>query len=966
MEIKEKSKDIYEIPKQENMNVPSIVIADKKMLETIKKDKTLEQIKNVATLKGIIKNAIALPDCHQGYGFPIGGVAAFDIDKGVISPGGVGYDVNCLSKNSKILSSFGYYKNIECFQEDYKKEELNSLNKKEAKLIDSKIELFLKKKSDKIIKIKTESGEEILITEDHPLFTKEGMKPIKQISINEQILLYPFKGIEYEPPSKLLLISEEEIDKLDRSCNSKIQIKNKLKSLGLLPLYLDNPKIPYLIKIIGFIFGDGSLNIEKNIQTNFFGNKEDLKAIKKDLEKIGFRSHFFQRKRKHMIKTQYKEYLFERVENSLQNSSSSLAILLHLLGTPSGNKAKQDYSIPKWIMESPLWYKRLFLAAFFGAELSSPRTNTYSKFTIDCPVISINKEHIEHGFNFISSLMRLLYEFNVKSGLIKDRIDQVNGKICHRSRIIIYNDNKNLINLYSKINYEYNIKKRKLANAAICWLNQKQRIVDLRNNALIQARKMKKEGFTKKQIIENISEEYINKYFLDKAIYKQDYGKTGSRIAYKFISFNEFLEKNCFGEEGFVWDRIILKKEEEYNDWVYDFTLNNNQHNFFANSFVVSNCSVRLLKTNLEKKQILEKQKQITDLLYKKIPSGVGRGSSFNISFKELDKLLEKGAKYFVEKGFGEKEDYLLTEEQGCMEEADSTKVSERAKKRGIGQLGTIGAGNHFLEVQYVEEIFDEEAAKVFGLKKNQIMIMIHCGSRGLGHQVASDYIKIMEDEYGFEGLADRELINAPIKSEIGKNYYKAMCSAANFAFANKQLITYWLREAIKEIFPESNINVVYDVCHNIAKFEEHFIDGKLKKVLVCRKGATRSFGEGRKEIPEMYRKIGQPVIIPGSMGTSSYLLLGTKKAEELTFGSSVHGAGRTTRRTSSLKNLDGKKIKQELREKGIEIEAGDIYSLAEEAPQSYKDVDEVVEIVNSLGINKKVARMKPLIVIKG
>jgi tRNA-splicing ligase RtcB len=378
------------------------------------------------------------------------------------------------------------------------------------------------------------------------------------------------------------------------------------------------------------------------------------------------------------------------------------------------------------------------------------------------------------------------------------------------------------------------------------------------------------------------------------------------------------------------------------------------------------NCSVRLLKTDLTKNQILEKQKELTNLLYKKIPSGVGRGSSFNISFNELNKILEQGARYFVERGFGEKEDYLLTEEQGCMKDGDSSKVSERAKKRGIGQLGTLGAGNHFLEVQYVDEIFDEEIAKFFGLEKNQITIMIHCGSRGLGHQVASDYIKIMEEEYGFENLTDRELINAPIKSEIGKNYYKAMCCAANFAFANKQLITHWIRETIREIFLESKINVVYDVCHNIAKFEEHIIDGKLKRVLVCRKGATRAFGKGRKEIPENYRGIGQPVIIPGSMGTSSYLLIGTKKAEEITFGSSVHGAGRISSRNSALKELKGKEIKEQLNKQGIEVQAGSIESLAEEAPQVYKDVDDVIKIVDDLGISKKIARMKPLIVIKG
>jgi len=378
------------------------------------------------------------------------------------------------------------------------------------------------------------------------------------------------------------------------------------------------------------------------------------------------------------------------------------------------------------------------------------------------------------------------------------------------------------------------------------------------------------------------------------------------------------------------------------------------------------NCSVRLLKTNLKKEDIEKKKKEIVEMLYNKIPSGVGRGSGFNISRQELNKLLENGAQYIVEKGMGVKEDYLHTEEEGKMKDADASKVSERAIKRGIGQVGTLGAGNHFLEVQYVDEIFDDKIAKELGISKNQVTIMVHCGSRGLGHQVASDYIRAMESEYGFKNLADRELINAPIKSKLGKEYYAAMSAAANFAFANKQLITHWIREEMKKLFPEIKIDVVYDVCHNIAKFEEHTIDGKKQIVCVHRKGATRAFGPGRKEIPLVYRKIGQPVIIPGSMGTASYLLIGTKKAEELTFGSTVHGAGRVSSRSSALKNLKGEEIKKELNKIGIEVKAGSWKSLAEEAPEVYKDIEDVVNVVHELGISKKVARMKPMGVVKG
>jgi len=378
------------------------------------------------------------------------------------------------------------------------------------------------------------------------------------------------------------------------------------------------------------------------------------------------------------------------------------------------------------------------------------------------------------------------------------------------------------------------------------------------------------------------------------------------------------------------------------------------------------NCSVRLLKTNLTKKDILGKKKKIVEALFRKIPSGVGRGSKFQITRKELAKLLEQGAKYMVDKGYGEKQDYLHTEEEGCMKEADASKVSERAIKRGIGQLGTLGAGNHFLEVQYVDKIFDEKIAKEFGLKKNQITIMIHCGSRGLGHQVASDYIKLMEEKYGIKNLPDRELINAPIKSKLGKDYFSAMAAAANFAFANKQLITHWIREEIKYIFPKIKIDVVYDVCHNIAKFEEHVVAGEKKIVCVHRKGATRSFGAGRKEVAEIYRKVGQPVIVPGSMGTSSYILVGTKKAEKLTWGSTVHGAGRVSSRSKALKTIKGEEVKKRLHKKGIEVKSGSYKSLAQEAPEVYKDVDEVIKVVDELGISKKIAKLKPLCVVKG
>jgi len=378
------------------------------------------------------------------------------------------------------------------------------------------------------------------------------------------------------------------------------------------------------------------------------------------------------------------------------------------------------------------------------------------------------------------------------------------------------------------------------------------------------------------------------------------------------------------------------------------------------------NCSVRVLKTNLIKKDILERKKELLHSIFRSVPSGVGEGSIIKISKQELNEILKEGAQWAVKKGYGEKEDYEHTEDYGKLSPANIEDVSDRAKARGFKQLGSLGSGNHFLEIQEVEEVFDKEIAKKWGLEKGQITIMIHCGSRGLGHQVASDYIKLMEDKYGFENLPDRELINAPLNSELGKKYFSAMNCAANFAFCNKQLITYRIRENLKHYFPNFKADVIYDVCHNIAKIEEHVVDGKKTKLCINRKGATRSFGPGRVELPNFCRETGQPIILPGSMGTASYILVGTKTAEEKTFASTPHGAGRVSSRSAALRDLRGEDIKKQLNDKGIDVEAGSVRGLAEEAPQVYKDIDEVARVSDAVGIGKLVVRLKPLAVMKG
>lgn len=377
------------------------------------------------------------------------------------------------------------------------------------------------------------------------------------------------------------------------------------------------------------------------------------------------------------------------------------------------------------------------------------------------------------------------------------------------------------------------------------------------------------------------------------------------------------------------------------------------------------NCSVRLLRTNLKIKDLRGKEREILNSLFRTIPSGVGNKGNLKISLKELDEILLEGAQWMVKKDFGIKEDWIHTEENGKMKWANPEFVSKRAKSRGLPQLGSLGAGNHFLDVLEVEEIFDEEIAKTFGLEKNQIVILIHCGSRGLGHQVASDYIKLMNDEFGHPNF-DRELVNAPINSETGKKYYGAMAAAANFAFANKQLLTHITRETMKKHFPKFSADVVYDVCHNIAKFEKHNIEGKEKEILIMRKGATRSFGPGNPALPEDYQKTGQPILIPGSMGTSSYVLCGTKRAEEISFSSTAHGAGRVKSRTQIRNELSFEEAKKKMEKRGVFVESKSHKGMIEESPESYKDIDEVVRVSHELGIGKKVAKLKPVIVVIG
>jgi tRNA-splicing ligase RtcB len=384
------------------------------------------------------------------------------------------------------------------------------------------------------------------------------------------------------------------------------------------------------------------------------------------------------------------------------------------------------------------------------------------------------------------------------------------------------------------------------------------------------------------------------------------------------------------------------------------------------------NCGVRLVRTHLVKTDIQDRICALVDGLFRNIPSGVGSTGKLKLSQKEERSVLRDGAGWAVKQGMGWSEDTGLTEQNGCLPGADPQALSSRALERGRPQLGTLGSGNHFLEIQEIDEIFDADAAGAFGLEKGMITVMIHTGSRGLGYQVCDDNLDRMiraMQRYGIV-IPDKQLSCAPVSSPEGRQYFAAMAAAANYAWTNRQIILHWVRETFEKVLGESaerlGLHMVYDVAHNIAKFEEHTVHGSAKKVMVHRKGATRAFGPGHQDVPEKYRKVGQPVLIPGDMGTASYVLVGTDRAMKESFGSTCHGAGRVMSRHAAVRMTRGRDIGRELEKKGIVVRSQGRKTLFEEVPEAYKDIDRVVNIVHGAGLSRKVARMRPLGVVKG
>ncbi len=980
---------LWEIPKtfRADMRVPARIYADEKMLEIALKDRSVEQLVNTATLPGIVGYALAMPDIHQGYGFSIGGVAATRYPDGVISPGGVGYDINCLAGDSLVLSALGYTRTIAELEANWRDETLACQSLAANCEARTGIVRFIRQRPRaRVLRVRTASGRTVTATADHPFWTPDGMKPLGQIREGEPVAVMGFDGVPYERPSDDVILTradvEEALQRLGKGVagNAALQIVAQLEKRGLLPLRYSSPALPHLLRLMGAAWGDGSLTLHKSGKGVLacYGRVEDLEDLRRDVLAIGFTpSRVYARTRHHAVNTPYRTHEFDNVETWFKVSSTALVVLLVSLGLPLGNKARSDWRMPAWIKGAPLWQKRLFLGALFGAEMNAPGTVTDHDYNFEAPTLSVNKREpfVESGLAWLRDVADVLADFGVETLPIGQRAEQTNadGSRSVRLRLGIASSPENLIRLWSRVGFECHRQKRALASIAVTYLRLKQRALAERASVAERAVALRDAGKTAQEVKDALVGPFANERFVERSLWEGR--STGPRISQAFVPFSQFADEATagLGMSGMVWDTVVeVETADDYRGDVYDFTVAHEEHNFIANGFVVSNCGVRLLASGLNAADVRPIMGDLINVLYNTVPSGVGETGPIKLSNKQLDEVLVRGAEWAVKAGYGSAEDLDHLEERGAMPGADPSAVSERAKSRGRDQLGTLGSGNHFLEVQEVEEIYDAEAADALGLFKGQLVVQIHSGSRGLGHQVCTDYVRSLQSavqKYGIR-LPDRELVCAPLNSPEGKAYFGAMAGAANYAWANRQCLTHMTRQAFEQVlaprFRNWHLRVVYDVAHNIAKIEEYIIDGKPTKLCVHRKGATRAFGPGHPSLPPDYRTVGQPVLIPGDMGTASYVLVGTNRAMEETFGSAAHGAGRLLSRAEAKRQVRGEKLREQLKAQGIEVRAGSMAGLAEEAPDAYKDVDAVVDTIHAAGIARKVARLRPLAVMKG
>jgi tRNA-splicing ligase RtcB len=552
-----------------------------------------------------------------------------------------------------------------------------------------------------------------------------------------------------------------------------------------------------------------------------------------------------------------------------------------------------------------------------------------------------------------------------------------------RFRFGVSSEARNLIRFFTEVGYRYSPTKQQTAVIAAQYLKLKQEVIAERARIAEEARALADGGVGISELANKF--DGVNRRFLERRIYGQRAGRP--RPPADFPDFSEFQERIEINGDMTLSVEISTIRELGTKT-VYDIGVTDEAHRFLANGFAVSNCGVRMVKSNLSYDDVKGREEELVDELFAAVPSGLGGGGVVETDVGTVEAILERGVDWAHEAGYAVRADLSHCEDEGLRPEADADAISEEAKNRGRAQIGSLGSGNHFLEVQRVTDVYRDDVAAEFGLETDGIVVLIHCGSRGLGHQTCNDYLRRIETEHAdlLAELPDRELAAAPAESSLAEEYYRAMCAAINFAWVNRQLITYATRQAFERVFGRDwealGMDLLYDVAHNIAKREVHEVgvdaDGRAvprdravgtdeRELFVHRKGATRSFPAGRPELPAAYRDVGQPVIIPGSMGAGSYVLVGGEASMRETFGSTAHGAGRVMSRTQAKQEFWGEDVRDDLRETHqVYVKAQSGATVAEEAPGVYKDVDEVVRVSEALGIGAPVARTFPVCNIKG
>jgi tRNA-splicing ligase RtcB len=951
----EKVRDyVWEMPREGEMRVPARVLASEALLEEIEDDKTLEQLRNTTHLPGIQKYAICMPDGHQGYGFPVGGVAGIDTENGCISPGAVGYDINCLPGDTEVRLSFGRRTEIEDLESRFETEQATVAA---DTLTSSPIRLFTDSGEKTVYEVETATGDRIEATADHPFRTPDGMQDLEALDIGDRVSVQPFQGLEHEDPTKVTLLTAADFEEQNP------QTRRVLSERDILPLTTADEKFNRFLKILGFFTGDGSFGGEG--QTWFYADPEDLEAIRDDIRAIGFKpSKIYSRERTHEVDG--KE--FEATETSFKPTSKAFRLVLQKLGAPRGKKVESGFTTPWYFDHLTDWQKALYFSAYFGAEMNAPAAQ-HDK-NLYCPKVSQNRtpQSVDAGREFLRDMADFLGDVGIETNEIEEFETESNSeREMRRLRLGIKNDTDNLVRFFSKVGYRYHQDKRKKAVKAIQYLKAKEREIQRRESIAAEAKTLADGGTDVQQIKEEFD---INDRFVERRIWS---GRSGRpRPGDEFPGFEEFCE-SCSVADDLTVTSEIVSIEEVGTKRVYDIGVEHDAHNFLANGFVVSNCGVRMMKTNLTYEDVQGREAGLVDKLFANIPSGLGGGGVHDGSMDDIEAILERGMDWALEEDYAVEDDLAHCEDEGYRPEADAGKVSQKAKDRGMNQIGSLGSGNHFLEVQRVTDVYREDVAADFGLEEDQVVVLIHCGSRGLGHQVCTDYLRDIEQTHQglLDQLPDKELAAAPAGSQLAEDYYGAMCAAINFAWVNRQLVMHRTRRVFEQVFDRSweamDMHLLYDVAHNIAKKEVHDVEGEDKELYVHRKGATRAFPAGRPEVPSAYRDVGQPIIIPGSMGAGSYVLRGGEHSLAETFGSTAHGAGRLMSRTQAKQEFWGEDVQDDLREQQhIYVKAQSGATVAEEAPGVYKDVDEVVRVSDALGIGDRVARTYPVCNIKG